>query len=136
MKHLPIILVSIFFCISSGGQTLPLRPCRDVLSEISEGWKLDSLGTNGFRYSVSEKVCNSMVDKITKPFLIETLGKPQHIQKFYVSIKKKWYVGFIYYVLNRNENPKDRPFMGYYVQFVFDENEKTFLEITKGEVCG
>ena len=134
MKYLLIILFTSSFYITYG-QGNKLRLCSVVLTEISEQWRADSLGTNGFRNTVLQQVQNCKVDSITKSFLFAKLGKPQHRHMFYVGVKKKWYVGFRYNVSIRRGHENDTPFQGSYVQFVFDEHEKMMLEITTGEVC-
>jgi|GEM_PF-2804315 len=134
MKYLLIIIFTSSFYITYG-QDNKLKLCSTVLTAISGQWKIDSLGTNGFRNSVLQQVQNCKVDSITKSFLFAKLGKPQHRQMFYVGVENKWYVGFRYNVLNRSGNDNVTPFQGSYVQFVFDEHENLLIEITTGEVC-
>jgi len=110
--------------------------CSVVIARVGNEWKADSLGSNGFRISVFKEVRFSKIDTVSKEFLFRCLGKPVRAQKFYSGITNKNYVGYIYYVLNMNSKPEERPYQGIYIEFVFDENERALQYIDDGDYCG
>ena len=138
MKYSVTILL---IAISFKGLTQKTLPVSSeltsfVISEISKEWKKDSIGKNGFRASVFERLRYSKIDSISKEALFKALGKPHHTSKFYSGNTHKNYVGYRFYLLCENDYPKERFYMGSYIEFVFDENEITFLEIIDGLYCG
>ena len=112
------------------------EPTSIVISEISKEWKKDSIGKNGFRAHIFERLRYSKIDTVSKETLYRTLGKPHHISKFYSGNTHKNYVGYRYYILCENDYPKEISYWGSYIEFVFDESEIILLEIIDGEYCG
>ncbi len=112
------------------------EPTSQVISEVSNGWRKDTIGKSGFRLQVYQRLRNSKVDSISKQDLFKYLGKPHHISRFYSGNTNRKYVGYRYYVLCLNAYPEDKYFMGSYIEFVFDETESKFIEINDGEYCG
>jgi hypothetical protein len=105
--------------------------CFQIILWASEQWKLDTLGCSGFRGSISDKLKNSRTDSVSKNFLFEKLGKPNNILRFYRGTDNKNYVGYQYFSLNMNCGRK--PFMGEYVLFVFDKDERILAYIEIGD---
>src|SRR5688500_3567362 len=71
----------------------------EVIQRIGHEWKADSLGTTGYRYNFLTELVSARPDSINKELLIQKLGKPQRIQKFYSGNTNKHYVEYIYLVL-------------------------------------
>lgn len=111
------------------------EPTSRVITEISKGWKKDSTGRHKYRSAVFERLLYSKVDSLSKESLFKALGKPHKISKFFNGNTHKNYVGYQYFVLCLNNYPKERFFVGSYIEFVFDETETKFIEICDGEYC-
>lgn len=107
--------------------------CSTLLLLASEQWQLDSLGCTGYRGKISDKLKRSKIDSVSKSFLVEKFGKPNNISRFYSGIDKKNYVGYSYFTLNMDCGHK--PYMGEYVEFIFDEDEKQIVSIAAGDAC-
>lgn len=127
-----------FLVMKSFGQSrevLSAEPTSAVIKFISKKWKEDSLGKNGFRNQVFKRLRYSKTDSVSKELLFETLGQPQHTSKFYNGNTDKNYFGYRYYILCENDFPKEKFFVGSFIEFVFDESETGFIEIEDGEYC-
>jgi hypothetical protein len=135
------LIAFLLFCLLSlkavSQSKLPVlaEPTSRVIVDISRGWKKDTLGKTGYRAKVFERLRYSKVDSISKQDLFRALGKPHHISKFFSGNTGKNYIGYRYYVLCMNEYPKDRLYVGSFIEFVFDETEIRFIEINDGDYC-
>lgn len=138
MKYSITILLIIISLKGLTQKVLPTfsQPTSVIISEISKEWKKDSIGKNGLRGRAFERLRYSKIDSISKEVLFKMLGTPHHTSKFYSGITRKNYVGYRYYVTCENDYPKEEFYIGSYIEFVFDENENTFLEIIDGLYCG
>lgn len=138
MKYSITILLIIISLKGLTQKILPTfsQPTSVIISEISKEWKKDSIGKNGFRGRAFERLRYSKIDSISKEVLFKMLGTPHHISKFYSGNTRKNYVGYRYYVTCENDYPKEEFYIGSYIEFVFDENANTFLEIIDGLYCG
>lgn len=76
-----------------------ISKCSQVLTDLSYFWKLDSLGTNGFRLYSFKKISNSKLDSIHYKTLFEKLGKPNNI------LKSTTDVVYIYHYFNASLIP-------------------------------
>jgi|GEM_PF-1577211 len=102
----------------------------------SESWKVDTIGKLGLRARAFDAIRYSKVDTVTKTHLFKTLGNPNQVSKFYSGNTKKNYVSYIYYTMCMNDYPKDKPYWGGYIRFVFDEDEQLLVYIEDGDFCG
>lgn len=130
-----ILLSAPLLTLSQESDCASNHKTSEIIQIVSKDWKIDSLGDNGYRTKVFKDIRCSKIDPIDKKFLFDKLGKPSTIQKFYSGNTNKDYVGFRYYVLNMNENPKLKPFVGSFIEFVFDSEEKTLQYIDDGDYC-
>jgi hypothetical protein len=129
-------LVSVFqlsnFAYSQHGATTKdsLKKCSDVIKEVSYYWKLDSLANNGFRECAYKKVLKSKLDKISKSFLLEKLGKPNEISENFNGD-----TAFIYYYFDIKAMPKtyEAPLAVWYISFFFKKNEDCASWVTEGD---
>ena len=108
-----------------------LRKCSDIIEEVSYYWKLDSLANNGFRECAYRKVLKSKLDKISKSFLFEKLGKPNQISE-----KFNGDTEYIYYYFDIMAMPKnyDAPLATWYISFLFRKNEDCASWINEGDI--
>jgi hypothetical protein len=104
-----------------------------VVSEISKEWKSDSLGQNGYRLHVYERLLRSQPYNISKVELFNALGKPYHVTKFYSGNTSQSYISYQYIILCLSGYPKDIC-IGSYIEFVFDDHEINCLQITQGHL--
>jgi hypothetical protein len=110
------------------------RSTSEILKEVGNNWKTDSLSCKGYRLKLTDRVVKSKIDTITKDLLFSNLGKPNRIQKFYSGNTNKNYVGYIYYIY-LDECPKMQV-AGAAIQFVFEETGVYLVEITEIDYCG
>lgn len=57
----------------------PISNCSKKIDELSFFWKMDSLGTNGFRAYTYKYLIECNKDSVTIDYLIDKLGKPNQI---------------------------------------------------------
>lgn len=125
-----------FLLVAYSQQRYPVRKCSVILSSIGDKWRTDSLTTKGLRFIMSKELLSGSIDSVSPAFLFENLGKPDKKQKFYSGNTDRNYVSYIYYVRSMDDNPATRPFPGYFVEFVFDENETLLQYLNDGYYCG
>jgi hypothetical protein len=114
----------------------PRMTCSVILNRLTAEWENDSLGTTGYRAQYFELLRQCRPDSITKTFLFDKLGKPSSTRK--IAYGKPWrnHIEYVYYISNVDLMAKKRPFEGFYIAFVFDEDEKFLEEIIDGDFCG
>jgi hypothetical protein len=107
-----------------------LRKCSDVIKEVSYYWKLDSLANNGYRRCAFRRLLESKLDKISRIFLLEKLGKPNEISDNFNGD-----TAFIYYCFDSKAMPENyRGAMAVgYISFLFRKNEDCVSWVTEGE---
>ncbi len=74
--------------------------CRINIEQLSEGWKKDSLASDGFRLTNYKKLLTCEIDSISIDFLLKKLGEPGSR-----GVSKKE-ISFIYYFFDRNNISK------------------------------
>jgi hypothetical protein len=84
MKILLISILMIFFSINGMCQAKTAQfsdNCSYVLDAVSYFWKLDSLGSNGFRLYAYERIMKCKMDKISLSYVLDKFGKPNMVRK-------------------------------------------------------
>ena len=96
--------------------------CGNFISQVSYFWKLDSLGSNGYRLKVYNGFVNCKFPTLTYNEMINKLGKPN----FTRNLASASY--FCYYYYDGRIIPKDAGYTSDvgYLSFRFD-NDKNFL---------
>lgn len=135
-----IIFLSLYFvgltAFSQHQEHAYLLSTSQAISLSAKNWRFDTIGKLGLRAQAFEAIRYSKVDTVAKTQLFQVLGKPNQVSKFYSGNTKKNYVSYIYYTMCMNDYPKDNPYWGGYIRFVFDENEQHLLYIGDGDFCG
>jgi hypothetical protein len=114
-------------------QQLDSNSTSRLVENYSYFWRLDSLGSNGFRLQTYVSLLKSKIDTLTQETLIKEFGAPNKIWD-HLSGKGKTYV---YHVLNGSKMPKNS---GYYslgctaVCFVFDSEDKYLIAIKQVDI--
>jgi hypothetical protein len=123
-------LSNITYCQTRPNVKDSMSRCSNVIEEISYYWKLDSLANNGFRECAYKKVLKSKLDKISKSFLLEKLGKPNEISENFNGD-----TAFIYYYFDIKAMPKtyEAPLAVWYISFFFKKNEDCASWVTEGD---
>lgn len=105
-----------------------LQSCSTVVKSLSYFWKIDSSGSNGFRFYAYERILSGKIDAMTSDYLLEKFGKPNE------TIHSNKGFEFLYYVLDSKKLPKEygHPFECWYISFVFDEAKKRLLSVDHG----
>lgn len=134
------LILSIIFCLLFSNFTYSQnRPnfndsiitVSRIINDVSYFWKLDSLANNGYRSCASERLLKAKLDKISKAFLLEKLGKPSTIsEKFNGDIE------YIYYTNDILKMPKnfEAPLATWYVGFLFRKNEDWVSWLLEGDI--
>jgi hypothetical protein len=104
MKYILIFLL--FICIGSRSYSQVPTQCKDTcgyyFESISYFWKLDSLGTNGYRLQVYRCLATCNKGKITEEVLLQKLGKPNETHR-----DNKGTIYYIYYFFDGKSIPKE-----------------------------
>jgi len=127
MKSL-LLLLFLFFTLNTYAQKKGKQSrSSDIISELSYFWKIDSLGTNGFRLYTYEKVLNSKLDTLKPSVLINKFGNPNEVLE---STKD---VTYIYFYLNPTKMPSsfEAPNAIFYIGFIRNKHEKMIRKIIK-----
>ena len=132
MKRLLIGVLLVSLANEVLSQEIPLTAaysCKEIMSQLSKGWKEDSMGNGGFRRANAKYILACRQVNLTKEHLIETLGKPNQIREEYRGVK------FLYYYYDARTLPKgqDGPLACAYVYFHFREGENTVLFRGEGD---
>lgn len=101
--------------------------CDYLYESISYFWKLDSLGTNGFRNEVHKCLFSCYNDSLNKEFILSRLGKPNESGRDSNSDY------LIYHYFNGRLLPKEAGFSMefFFIIFRFTKG-KTIKSIAKG----
>lgn len=138
MRFLSFTIVCLLVCQLSKGQTKsnkePLK-CSDVLKQLTEEWRSDSLGLRGYRFMYLDVLSKSHPDSISKLQLLKHLGHPNLILKSAYGKPWKNHVEYVYFIRHDDPGGKLLPFVGSYLSFVLDEGENYLEEIKKGIFC-
>jgi hypothetical protein len=94
--------------------------CSEVMSELSFFWKIDSLGSNGFRLYTYKRILDSKLDSITKQDLVAKLGKPSFIGK---TTTDSTYI-YIYFDPRKAAIGRDVSAAVFYIDFEFKNHGK------------
>lgn len=113
--------------------------CSKLIKDIefSYFWKIDSLGTNGFRYISASKFKNCKLDKITKQNIIEHLGIPNQIteKSFFIPGDIYMYYTLDFTKLDYSKLPESYGLWAcIYVAFKFDSKNEIVVDITFGDL--
>lgn len=99
--QLSILILGLTITVSSFGQKTKHNRLlfSKVLNDsaLSYFWKLDSLGSNGFRACASDKIIISELDTVDLKTLADKLGKPNFITTSMTDVEYK----YIYFDPNR-----------------------------------
>src|SRR6185295_12114254 len=76
--------------------------CTILLNRLSENWKLDSTGNNGFRWEHRNDLLSCKRQQFTKNSLLMLLGKPNEIRDVYKAKE------FLYYYYDFRTLPRDK----------------------------
>jgi hypothetical protein len=136
MKLILSIIVCLLFSSFIYSQSRPnfqdsLTKCSWVIKEVSYFWILDSLANNGYRRCAVSRILESKLDKISKSFLLEKLGKPNRISE-----KFDGRIEYIYYYFDIMAMPKnyEAPMGTGYISFLFRRNEDWVSFRTEGDI--
>lgn len=132
MKNFLALIIASFILSSVHAQDR--HQFTELLDQISTQWKQDSTTCKGYRFSVRKRLLETKIDSVGKTFLLSKLGNPYRIQKFYNGNTDKNYVSYIYYVF-KDECPKIYG-EALAIQFIFDEFERTLVDIAEILYCG
>lgn len=102
--------------------------CSSILNILSYNWKLDSLGTNGFRFDTFERILKSDLNNISVSFLFDKLGQPNQIVKSNFGLEYRYY----YYDFGKMPKGFDGSPAIYFLTFKYSKYEKYAKAIEKG----
>jgi len=107
----------------------------EILEQLTDQWKSDSLGLQGYRFDYFTRLSKSRPDTVSRDQLLRYLGRPNRTRK--TAYGKPWrnHVEYVYYILNIDLNGKPVSFTGLYLSFAFDEGENYLEEINEGDIC-
>jgi hypothetical protein len=130
--RLPFILMSFLFFPKAKSQTPSngdAKECERIYRNLSQEWKADSTGNGGFRLQHSTQLLSCKGFRVTKSFLLETLGKPNHIREVYKGIQ------YLYYNYDCRTLPKDRsgPRACWYVFYQFADGADSAILVDDGD---
>lgn len=128
------LFVIIFLpCATTGfGQNRVLADtsdCLRLLERLSENWKSDSTGNDGFRYENRKYLFSCKRQNLTKQLLLKYLGKPNQIRDV---VKGK---EFLYYHYDFRTLPKgkDGPLACLYIIFMIPDGQEYISNISEGD---
>lgn len=132
MKHfisLVTLLLSSLIVLAQKKEVKPIG-CSRLLEDISYFWKLDSLGSNGYRMRTYECIKNCHLDGIDTLFLFSKLGKPNEVMKSQNDIS------YIYYYLDVRRVPAELEYAYacWYISFVFKNGKQEIEYIYEGSL--
>ena len=104
--------------------------CTQVLTELSAGWKLDSLSGNGFRDKIHEKVQNCKIDSVAMDFVQTKLGKPNKTTEDVA----RYFLRYEYYNCTKLDTLRShsRRYGIDFLEFIFDKSSKKLVGISRG----
>lgn len=94
--------------------------CTNVINRLSYYWKLDSLGTNGFRLYTFKKILNSYLDNVSRALILDKLGQPNQIVKSNFGQEYRYY----YYDFEKMPKGFDGAPAIYFLTFKYGEYDK------------
>ena len=115
--------------------TICQSKCSDLIRTFSKEWKLDSLTRDGYRSRAFKFIRQSLADSVSPEDLINYLGKPAKIQRFYSGNSNKNYIQYEYFYWDSYTIPKESPFERLYIAFVFDQSGSHLQYIDDGMYC-
>jgi hypothetical protein len=124
-----MLILTISECIHSQKDKSVLSPSTsNTLRIVSYYWKLDSLANNGFRLYAYDRVLKSKIDTVSINYLVDKLGKPNHVSNTNQGII------YIYYYFDSAKMPKEfgKPFECLYIDFMFEEKTKLLISMSEG----
>ncbi len=84
----------------------------EVLQQLTEQWKSDSLGLQRYRINYFKALSKSRPDSISKAQLLKHLGRPNLIQKSVYGKPFRTHVEYVYFMLHDDPGGKILPFVG------------------------
>jgi hypothetical protein len=103
--------------------------CMTLMNRLSENWKQDSIGNNGFRRDNSKYLLSCKQQGLTKNLLLTYLGKPNQIRD---TNKGKQFL-YYYYDFRTLPKGKDGP-LGYaYIVFTVPDGQEFVSNIDEGD---
>jgi len=103
--------------------------CVTLMKRISENWKQDSTGNNGFRRDNMKHLLSCKQQGLTKDILLQNLGKPNQIR----DTNKGKQVLYYYYDFRTLPKGKDGP-LGYaYIVFTVPDGQEYVSNIDEGD---
>lgn len=130
-KILVIFLLACSALTISGQNNTSLKEALDI---VSDGWKKDSGSCTGYRKSVSNLLLKAGIDTTSIDYLIQKLGKPNFIQRYFSGIEKKNYTSYCYYFYRYQCRKMD--IESYAISFDFDESDGRLVKVELLEFCG
>ena len=122
MRKLLIVMFCLGVIKSYSQRRNPSSTCITTILKLSNDWKTDSFATDGFRANNYKKImtCKDQLKKISRPFLVNYLGKPTKIEHTNNG------VNYLYFVIDRRNNKNDSANLkdGLAIVFHFDRYEK------------
>lgn len=94
--------------------------CTNIINRLSYYWKLDSLGTNGFRLYTFEKILKSHFDNVSRSLILDKLGQPNQIVKSNYGQEYRYY----YYDFGRMPKGFDGAPAIYFLTFKYGDYDK------------
>ena len=88
--------------------------CSELMCILSKEWKEDSTGNGGFRQANTKSILDCKPDNLTKEFILQTLGKPNKVQKLYKGYQLQYY----FYDARTLSKGEDGPLACWYVYFI------------------
>jgi hypothetical protein len=101
------------------------------IKDIGYFWRLDSLANNGYRRCAVHRILDAKLDKMSRPFLFEHLGKPNRESKRFDGSTE-----YIYYYFDILAMPKsyDAPLGTGYISFLYRKDQDWASSITEGDI--
>ncbi len=135
-----IIVVGLFLVVSNWiwSEVFAQNPgkqefdCSLIIEQMGYFWKLDSIGTNGFRLFASEKIIKARIDTVSRDFLISKFGNPNRVWK---QLFGKGEI-LVYHTFDVSKMPKDydAPLSCSYIGFLFLPDRKYLVSISEGDI--
>jgi len=125
----------IFFtiCLSLLGSAQGKKPdfsdsCSNMINILSYYWKLDSLGSNGFRLYTYDRLLKCKLNDVMDTVILSKLGRPNNIRLTNLGTQ------YVYYYYDEKSIPPKRAhaFECGYIFFLIDTKTKRLLFIDQG----
>ncbi len=115
MKYILLIKLSVLLTLNVSSQPKVdlSNDCSNRMAMVSYYWKIDSIGTNGYRLCAFNQLIDCNLSDVTKLILFQNLGRPNKVDNDETGVY------YIYYIFNGPEIPKSANLVSERISIVF-----------------